>query len=107
MVRSIEGDLLDISTDDAGYFTLLSNIYAEGGEWNEFGKVRSMMKGIGLTKVPGWSTIELDKRIYTFGAGDTSHLQTNEIYRISENLSTLAVEQGYNVQYDTSISHIL
>lgn len=107
MIRSIEGDLLDIRTDDTGYFTLLSNIYAEGGDWNEFGKVRSVMKGIGLTKVPGWSTIELDKRIYTFGAGDTSHLQTNEIYRVSENLSTLAVEQGYDVQYDSSISNIL
>ncbi|KAF3943493.1 hypothetical protein CMV_029960 [Castanea mollissima] len=97
MIKSIESDLVDISTDDTGYYTLLSNIYGEGGEWDEFGKVRSMMKG--LTKVPGWSTIELDKRVYRFGAGDTSHLQTNEIYRILDNFPTLALEQGCDVEY--------
>ncbi|XP_023900372.2 putative pentatricopeptide repeat-containing protein At1g69350, mitochondrial [Quercus suber] len=97
MIKSIESDLVDISTDDTGYYTLLSNIYGEGGDWDEFGKVRSMMKG--LTKVPGWSTIELDKRVYRFGAGDTSHLQTNEMYRILDNFPTLALEQGCDVEY--------
>nr|POE55706.1 putative pentatricopeptide repeat-containing protein, mitochondrial [Quercus suber] len=97
MIKSIESDLVDISTDDTGYYTLLSNIYGEGGDWDEFGKVRSMMKG--LTKVPGWSTIELDKRVYRFGAGDTSHLQTNEIYRILDNFPTLALEQGCDEEY--------
>ncbi|KAG6708618.1 hypothetical protein I3842_06G090100 [Carya illinoinensis] len=64
MIKSIKRDLIDISTDDTGYYTLLSNIYAEGGDWNEVRKVRSKMEGIGLTKVPGWSTIELEKKIY-------------------------------------------
>ncbi|KAK4593308.1 hypothetical protein RGQ29_017431 [Quercus rubra] len=97
MIKSIESDLVDISIDDTGYYTLLSNIYGEGGDWDEFGKVRSMMKG--LTTVPGWSTIELDKRVYRFGAGDTSHLQTNEIYRILDNFPNLALEQGCDVEY--------
>ena len=52
-----------------------------------------------LTKVPGWSTIELDKRVYRFGSGDTSHLQTNEIYRILDNFPNLALEQGCDVEY--------
>ena len=97
MIKSIESDLVDICTNDIGYYTLLSNIYGEGGDWDEFGKVRSMMKG--LTKVPGWSTIELDKRVYRFGAGDTYHLQTNEIYRILDNFPTMAIEQGSDVEY--------
>ena len=97
MIKSMESDLVDISTDDTGYYTLLSNIYGEGRDWDEFGKVRSMMKG--LTKVPGWSTIELDNRVYRFGAGDPSHLQTNEIYRILDNFPTLALEQGCDVEY--------
>ncbi|KAL5761674.1 hypothetical protein ACOSP7_017938 [Xanthoceras sorbifolium] len=63
MMNIIENDLLDISTDDTGYYTLLSNIYAQGGKWDEFGKVRSVMDGTGLWKVPGYSTIELDKRV--------------------------------------------
>lgn len=61
MIKSIEKDLLDITTDDTGYYTLFSNLYAEGGNWEEFGNVRLMMKGIGLRKVPGYSVIEIDK----------------------------------------------
>ncbi|XP_041013858.1 putative pentatricopeptide repeat-containing protein At1g69350, mitochondrial [Juglans microcarpa x Juglans regia] len=105
MIKSIKRDLRDISTDDTGYYTLLSNIYAEGGDWNEVRKVRSMMEGIGLTKVPGWSSIELEKTIYRFGAGDSSHLQTYEIYRVLKNFPTLDSEPRYNVENDSSIAN--
>ncbi|KAF5443393.1 hypothetical protein F2P56_035950 [Juglans regia] len=105
MIKSIKRDLVDISTDDTGYYTLLSNIYAEGGDWNEVRKVRSKMEGIGLTKVPGWSSIELEKTIYRFGAGDSSHLQTNEIYRVLKNFPTLDSEPRYNVENDSSIAN--
>ncbi|XWS34160.1 hypothetical protein CRYUN_Cryun21dG0016300 [Craigia yunnanensis] len=59
MIKTIEKDLVAINTDDTGYYTLLSNIYAEEGNWKEFGMVRSVMKGIALRKVPGYSIIEL------------------------------------------------
>ncbi|KAF2295012.1 hypothetical protein GH714_030154 [Hevea brasiliensis] len=49
---------------------LLSRV--EAGNWDESRKVRSVMKCIGLKKVPGYSTIELEKKIYRFGAGDVS-----------------------------------
>lgn len=96
--QSIEKDLLDMSTNDTGYYTLLSNIYAEEGNWDGFRKVRSVMKRIGLKKVPGYSTIEIDKRIYRFGAGDTSHWQIQEIYTFLEHFQNLALEPGYNVE---------
>ncbi|BFG16760.1 hypothetical protein CerSpe_030330 [Prunus speciosa] len=94
MIKSIETDLLDISTDDSGYYTLFSNIYAEGGNWDEFGNVRLMMKGIGLRKVPGYSIIELDRKVYRFGAGDTPHPQMKEIYSFLENFQSLTRELG-------------
>ncbi|KAJ7943392.1 putative Pentatricopeptide repeat-containing protein [Quillaja saponaria] len=103
MIKSIERELTEISTDDTGYYTLLSNIYAEGGNWNEFGKVRSMMKVIGINKVPGHSTIEIDKRIYRFGAGDTSNCQTEEIYIFLEKFRSLAQEQGCGVERSSSM----
>ncbi|XP_065860539.1 putative pentatricopeptide repeat-containing protein At1g69350, mitochondrial [Euphorbia lathyris] len=63
MIPSIERDIVNMKTDDTGFFTLLSNIYAEEGNWKECRKVRSVMEGIGLKKVPGYSTIELDTKI--------------------------------------------
>ncbi|XVE91570.1 hypothetical protein REPUB_Repub01dG0021100 [Reevesia pubescens] len=78
IIKGFEQKLLDVNTDDSGYYTLLSNIYAEEGIWKEFMKVRSVMKGIGLRKVPGYNIIELDNKVYRFGVGDTSLLQTEE-----------------------------
>lgn len=57
MMRTVENDILDISTDDTGYYTLLSNIYAQEEKWDKFGQVRSVMDGTGLWKVPGYSTV--------------------------------------------------
>ncbi|KAF7809066.1 putative pentatricopeptide repeat-containing protein [Senna tora] len=94
LIRSITRELMEISTDDTGYYTLLSNIFAEGGNWDESRKVRSMMEGNGLQKVPGYSTIEIDKKIYRFGAGDTSEWQMKEIYMFLENFQSLAQEHG-------------
>ncbi|XP_028761970.1 putative pentatricopeptide repeat-containing protein At1g69350, mitochondrial [Neltuma alba] len=97
LVRSITTELADIDTDDTGYYTLLSNLYAEEGNWDESRKVRSRMEGIGLQKVPGYSTIEIDKKIYRFGAGDTSEWQIKEIYVFLENFQSLAQEHGCEV----------
>lgn len=92
MIESIKRDVLDISTDDTGYYTLFSNIYAEGGNWDEFGNVRLMMKGIGLRKVPGYSIIELDKQVHRFGAGDTPLPQMKEVYSFLEKFQSLTRE---------------
>ncbi|KAL2349198.1 hypothetical protein Fmac_003198 [Flemingia macrophylla] len=57
LIKNINEELREIRTDDTGYYTLLSNIHAEGGNWYESKKVRSMMEGMGLKKVPGYSSI--------------------------------------------------
>ncbi|CAN4124557.1 unnamed protein product [Withania somnifera] len=63
IIRMIQQRLENLQTDDTGYYTLLSNIYAEEGEWNESRMVRSEMQSLGLRKVDGYSMIEVDKRI--------------------------------------------
>ncbi|XP_057948309.1 putative pentatricopeptide repeat-containing protein At1g69350, mitochondrial [Malania oleifera] len=98
MITIIQRKLLDTNTDDAGHYTLLSNIYVEGGNLHDFGKVRSMMRSIGLQKVPGHSTVQIDTKFYRFEAGDTSHNQTKEIYRFLENFLSFAQELGYNAE---------
>lgn len=109
LIKNINEDLREISTDDTGYYTLLSNIYAEGGNWYESRKVRSRMEGMGLKKVPGYSTIEIDRKIYRFGAGDTSsEWQMKEIYMFLERFQSLAQGQRcdvecYNTMYGTSM----
>lgn len=58
LLDGIRSHISSIRTVDPGYYVLLSNIYAEGGNWEEFGKVRSKMNDCGLKKVAGYSSIE-------------------------------------------------
>ncbi|KAE9595642.1 hypothetical protein Lal_00030997 [Lupinus albus] len=106
LIKNINQELGEISTDDTGYYTLLSNIHAEGGNQYESRKVRSKMEGMGLKKVPGYSSIEIDRKIYRFGAGDTSEWQMKEIYMFLENFQSLVQGQDlecYNTLYGTSM----
>nr|XP_043609068.1 putative pentatricopeptide repeat-containing protein At1g69350, mitochondrial [Erigeron canadensis] len=56
MIKLIQENIEKI--DDTGYYTLLSNISAEGEDWKQFQTVRSMMKTTGLRKVEGCSTVQ-------------------------------------------------
>ncbi|OVA00726.1 Pentatricopeptide repeat [Macleaya cordata] len=103
MIESIEKNILGLEPDNSGYYVLLSNTYAEGGNLDEFRKLRSAMKDVGLRKAPGYSTIETNGRIYRFGAGDTSHSQMKDVYRLLDDLKSLAEEQGYLLESDSSI----
>ncbi|KAM7269688.1 hypothetical protein ACFE04_025185 [Oxalis oulophora] len=90
MIKFIEKDLVEVRTDDTGYYTLLSNIHAGGGNWNKAKKVRSLMKGEGLKKIPGYSTIELDQRVYQFVAGEKSTSLPQEMSSFLQNFQILA-----------------
>ncbi|KAL8533692.1 hypothetical protein ACS0TY_009911 [Phlomoides rotata] len=53
-LNSVESDLLNIdAAEDSGYYTLLSNVFVQGGKWNESRMVRAKMR----RKVPGYSMI--------------------------------------------------
>ncbi|KAG9152475.1 hypothetical protein Leryth_016406 [Lithospermum erythrorhizon] len=47
--------LLKIKPDHSGYYSLLSNMYAEAGKWDEAERVRDLMKRRSVKKNPGYS----------------------------------------------------
>ncbi|KAL6647225.1 hypothetical protein ACP70R_014662 [Stipagrostis hirtigluma subsp. patula] len=80
---------------NSGMYILLSNIYAAVGNWQEVGRVRSMMKASGIQKEPGCSAIEIERKVFEFVAGDMSHPRTNEIYAKLEEMNGLVKEHGH------------
>ncbi|KAK9105246.1 hypothetical protein Scep_022090 [Stephania cephalantha] len=106
MIDDIQKNILELEPENPGYYVQLSNIYAEGGKLERFGKMRSMMKNLGLKKVPGYSIIEINKRIYRFNAGDKLHSQTKEIYRLLDDLKCFAEQQGYELERN-SPNHVV
>ncbi|KAL3511074.1 hypothetical protein ACH5RR_030475 [Cinchona calisaya] len=101
-IKSIKENLAKVCTDDTGYYTLLSNLFAEGGEWDEFMIMRATMKRVGLEKVQGYSMIEIDKKAHKFGANDKSHLQTKDICNMVDNF--LSSDLSNIVELDASVT---
>eukprot|EP01018_Ginkgo_biloba_P038145 Gb_41325 [translate_table: standard] len=87
--------LFELEPEHAGYYVLLSNIYAAAGRWDDVTKVRTMMKDLGLKKPPGCSLIEINNKIHAFYVGDRSHPQSEKIYAMLENLAGQMKEAGY------------
>ncbi|KAJ8898636.1 hypothetical protein K2173_004620 [Erythroxylum novogranatense] len=98
--------LFQLAPEQSGYYVLLSNIYAKAGRWQDVTNVRSIMKKKGIKKVPGISNVELNHRVYTFLAGDRSHLQSREIYKELDVLVGKMKEFGYTPQTDSALHDV-
>ncbi|KAG7954874.1 hypothetical protein I3843_11G042900 [Carya illinoinensis] len=49
--------VMELEPCDAGAYVSFSNICADVGQWEEVLKIRSLMKGTGVKKEPGWSFV--------------------------------------------------
>lgn len=65
--------LMHLEPENSGNFSLLSNIYAGLGRWNESRSIRKVMRTIGTEKMPGKSSIELNNKVHEFAADDLSN----------------------------------
>ncbi|KAJ8644783.1 hypothetical protein MRB53_006531 [Persea americana] len=87
--------LFELDPKDAGYYVLLSNLYAVAGRWGDVKRVRELMKAKGLQKPPGCSWVDLDGNVHEFYVGDKTHPQSVKIYEKLEELGMEMKELGY------------
>ncbi|KAM6567545.1 hypothetical protein CsatA_026673 [Cannabis sativa] len=98
--------LFQMAPQQAGYYVLLSNIYAKAERWQEVTRVRSIMKSRGIKKTPGVSNVELNHKIYTFLAGDRSHPKSKELYEELDVLVGKMKELGYVPETDSALHDV-
>lgn len=81
--------LLEMDTRNSmpGYHVLLSNIYAEEGNWENVDKVRKEMRERGLRKEVGCSWIDVGGYVNRFASKDQEHPQSHKIYEMLERLA--------------------
>ncbi|KAJ0976586.1 hypothetical protein J5N97_012060 [Dioscorea zingiberensis] len=65
--------LVELDPENGGNYTLLSNMYAELGRWEDVERVRAMMRDGTVVKTRGCSSINLNSTIHEFSAGNESH----------------------------------
>lgn len=81
--------LLQAEPDNAGTYTLLSNIYASAGKWKEAAEIRSEMNNRGLKKQPGCSWIEVANKVHVFVSRDKSHSESDLINGLLQDIHNM------------------
>lgn len=79
MGERLSKKLVNFESCDSSIHTLLANIYASADRWEDAKKVRRKMKELGVKKMPGCSSIEVDGIVHEFLVGDPSHPEMIEI----------------------------
>lgn len=87
--------VLDLQPNCSAAYTLLSNLYASTGKWNEVSKIRKKMKDEAILKQPGSSWITMKGIKHDFLSGDRSHPLSGKIYQKLEWLGGKLKELGY------------
>nr|XP_016476725.1 PREDICTED: pentatricopeptide repeat-containing protein At4g21065-like [Nicotiana tabacum] len=101
LVKDVE--LLKMDSHDCGSYVLLGNVYAALGNWKEKAKMREFMNQRGLVKTPGSSRIEIDGLVHEFTAGDSRHVEAENIYAKLDEMEQNVRREGY----DPKISEVL
>ncbi|KAK4752350.1 hypothetical protein SAY87_021148 [Trapa incisa] len=89
--RRAAEQLLEMDPNCAGTHITLANMYSAQGKWRDAAHVRKVMRSKGVMKEPGWSWIKVKDCMFTFVAGDRTHIQSEEIYYA---LDILALEEN-------------
>ena len=79
-------NILKIDPTNSAAHVLLCKIYASSKRWEVVASLRSLMKEMGLRKIPGQSWIEVKNRMNVFFAEDSNHPERDRIYTILEEL---------------------
>ena len=69
------------------------NVYATSGHFKKAMQERISMKKKQIEKQPGCSSIEVDGEVHEFVAGSRLHTRIQEIYCISNNLSSMLQQE--------------
>ncbi|XP_062110772.1 pentatricopeptide repeat-containing protein At1g71490 [Humulus lupulus] len=90
-------NLLEMRTENSGYYVLIANMYAAAGNWNKLARVRTFMRDLGVRKSPGCAWVDVGNGFSPFLVGDTSK---PDIYLVSDGLTELMKDAGYTAPED-------
>ncbi|XP_073124455.1 pentatricopeptide repeat-containing protein At4g16470 [Henckelia pumila] len=89
MVKLAAKKFFELEPENAGKYIVLCNAYATFGLWDNVAEVRSMMKGCGIKKEPGYSMVEVQMEAHFFFMGHNTHKQTKQICGLIEDLTCI------------------
>ncbi|KAF2309557.1 hypothetical protein GH714_003812 [Hevea brasiliensis] len=103
LAEKVAEHVFELEPENTGYYVLLANIYSEAEKWEEVKKLRERIGGRGLKKNPGCSWIEVKGKVHIFVSGDGSHLQSQKIKSLLNELRSKMKEEGYFPKMEYSL----
>ncbi|KAL6315766.1 hypothetical protein AAG906_007195 [Vitis piasezkii] len=94
LLKSVTEKIMDQEPSNPSYLTLVSNLSASFGRWEDVLSFRVAMRQQRMEKVPGCSSIQVGNRVHEFLAKDTRHVQRKEIYRALDCLNGQLKQMG-------------
>ncbi|ERM98332.1 hypothetical protein AMTR_s00170p00032020 [Amborella trichopoda] len=79
--------IIELGSENPGFYVLFSNFLAGFGRWEEVEEVRRLMEGRRVKKRAGCSWIEVDHKVHAFAVRDMTHTQQECIYRMVRHLN--------------------
>ncbi|MCL7033720.1 hypothetical protein MKW94_007599 [Papaver nudicaule] len=80
---------------NAGVYVLLSQLYADSGQWEDFSKVRLLMKDLGLKPTTAQSWVEVERKMYIFTVRDNLNPYSEKMYKLLETLIETMHKEGF------------
>ncbi|KAG0492780.1 hypothetical protein HPP92_006178 [Vanilla planifolia] len=72
---------------NSGLHPLAANLHAAAERWEDVTAVRKKMRSLGVKKIPGCSSIEVNGLVREFVVDDASHCETADMHRALDELS--------------------
>lgn len=82
LLKHVTRKIMDQEPLNPCYYTLVSNLSASLGQWENASNSRLAMKNQKIEKEPGCSSIQLDDHIHEFLAKDICHKEREKIYTV-------------------------
>ncbi|CAA6671025.1 unnamed protein product [Spirodela intermedia] len=106
LAARVAGQLLTLEPEEHSTYVLLSNIYAASGRWGERAMIQRTMREGRVSKVPGWSWIEVKNRVRAFNAEDRSHPEAEEIYQTLQELMQVIAMPDHDEDLDDAMNDL-
>ncbi|XP_022157436.1 pentatricopeptide repeat-containing protein At1g31920 [Momordica charantia] len=88
-------NLFLLSSHNPGDYLVLSNMYARAQEWENAAKTRTKMVNNGLIQTPGFSLVEVERKVYKFVSQDKSNCKSGKIYEMVHQMEWQLRFEGY------------
>ncbi|XP_016201186.1 pentatricopeptide repeat-containing protein At1g31920 isoform X1 [Arachis ipaensis] len=84
-----------LNPHNPGDYLVLANMYARAQKWVDMAKIRTEMVRKGLVQTPGFSLVEVKRRVYKFVSHDKSQPHFHSIYAMIHQMEWQLKFEGY------------